>query len=288
VTTINTRIAEGRQRLLGAGIGRDEAALDARLLAQAVLGWDTARVLTSGNELEPSAFRRQYEELIARRAQREPLAYITGTREFWNLSFEVSPAVLIPRPETEGLVEAVNGLFPHRDTAFDIADICTGSGCVAVAIAVEHPRARVVASDLSAAAVEIARRNIVRHNVGDRVECVQGDLVQPLTAPCDVIVANPPYVPARTRTTLQPEVRNSEPAMALFGGADGLDMIRRLLAESPPWLRPDGYLIFEFGDGQEDSVSALISTRPELTMIGIKRDLLGIARIAIARRTANL
>jgi release factor glutamine methyltransferase len=288
VTTINARIAEARHRLLGAGIDHDESALDARLLAQAVLGWDATRILTSGDELEPSAFAAQYDELISRRAHREPLSYITGTREFWNLSFEVSPAVLIPRPETEGLVEAVNELFPDHQTPLRIADVCTGSGCVAVAIAFDRPNAHVVAADHSAAALDIARRNAVRHAVTDRVECIRGDLLQPLTGTFDVIVANPPYVPIGARTALQPEVRDFEPETALFAGADGLALIRRLVSESPARLTPDGYLIFEFGDGQETVVDELISASGGLRMVDIKHDLQGIARIAITRPKARV
>jgi release factor glutamine methyltransferase len=286
VTTINARIAEGRHRLLGAGIDHDESALDARLLAQAVLGWDTARILTSGDELEPSPFASQYDELISRRAHREPLSYITGTREFWNLSIEVSPAVLIPRPETEGLVEAVNELFHDHQAVLRIADVCTGSGCVAVAIASERPNVRVIATDDSAAAVDIARRNTVRHAVTDRVECVRGDLLKPLRGTFDVIVANPPYVPTGARAGLQPEVRDFEPAIALFAGADGLDFIRRLVVESPGRLTQTGYLMFEFGDGQETAVRELISASDGLRMVDVKRDLQGIARIAIGRRKA--
>jgi release factor glutamine methyltransferase len=283
VTTINTRIAEGRHRLLGAGIERDEAALSARLLAEAVLGWNTTQILTSGDQLEPPAFAAAFEELIARRAHREPLAYITGTREFWNLRFEVSPAVLIPRPETEGLIEAVNTMLPDRAASLRVADVCTGSGCVAVAIAVERRAARVVAADLSAAALEIARRNVTRHGVRDRVECVQGDLLTPLTGRFDLIVANPPYVAAGSRTALQPEVRNFEPETALFGGADGLEIIRRLVSDAPACLNPDGYLMFEFGDGQEADVSELISASSRLRMVDVKCDLQGIERIAITR-----
>lgn len=281
---INARIAEGRHRLLAAGIGHDESALDARLLAQAVLGWDAARILTSGGELEPAPFASQYDELISRRAHREPLSYITGTREFWNLSFEVSPAVLIPRPETEGLVEAVNELFPDHQAALRIADVCTGSGCVAVAIAFERPNARVIATDDSPAALDVARRNTVRHALTDRVDCVRGDLLTPLSGRFDVIVANPPYVPSGARAGLQPEVRDFEPAKALFAGADGLDIIRRLVQESPAHLTPDGYLMFEFGDGQEMPVRELISASVGLRMVDIKRDLQGIARIAIGKR----
>jgi release factor glutamine methyltransferase len=282
VTTINARIAEGRHRLLGAGIDYDESALDARLLAQAVLGWDATRILTSGDELEPSPFASQYDELISRRAHREPLSYITGTREFWNLSFDVSPAVLIPRPETEGLVEAVNALFQNHQAPLRIADVCTGSGCVAVAIAFERPNARVTASDDSAAALDVARRNTVRHAVSDRVDCVRGDLLKPLSGTFDVIVANPPYVPTSARAGLQPEVRDFEPATALFAGADGLDIIRRLVGESPALLEQDGYLIFEFGDGQETAVGELISASDRLRMVDVRHDLQGIARIAIA------
>jgi release factor glutamine methyltransferase len=282
VTTINARIAEGRHRLLGAGIDHDESALDARLLAQAVLGWDATRILTSGDELEPSPFASQYDELISRRAHREPMSYITGTREFWNLSFDVSPAVLIPRPETEGLVEAVNALFQNHQAPLRIADVCTGSGCVAVAIAFERPNARIIATDESAAALDVARRNTVRHAVTDRVDCVRGDLLKPLSGTFDVIVANPPYVPTGARAGLQPEVRDFEPATALFAGADGLDIIRRLVRESPALLAQDGYLIFEFGDGQEAVVRELISASDRLRMIDVRHDLQGIARIAIA------
>src|SRR5262249_39662364 len=146
VNTITARMAEARRRLLASGIGPEEASLDARLLAQAVLGWDTAQILTRGDTVEPPSFAHQFGELIARRPNREPLAYITGLREFWNLSFEVSPAVLIPRPETEGLIEAVNTLFPDRSRPLRIADLCTGSGCVAIALAVERGRSQVVAT----------------------------------------------------------------------------------------------------------------------------------------------
>jgi release factor glutamine methyltransferase len=154
---------------------------------------------------------------------------------------------------------------------------------VAVAIAVERRSARVVATDLSAAALDIARRNITRHGVRDRVECVQGDLLTPLTGSFDLIVANPPYVAVGSRTALQPEVRNFEPETALFGGADGLEIIRRLIADAPACLNQDGYLMFEFGDGQEADVTELISASDGLRMVDVRRDLQGIERVAIVR-----
>ena len=287
MTTINARIADGRHRLQRSGINHDEAALDARLLAQALLGWDAARVLTAGNDTEPSWFAAQYEALLSRREKREPLPYITATREFWNLSFEVSPDVLIPRPETEGLVEALIEFFPNRHASIRIADVCTGSGCVAIAIAIERPRAELVAADASTPALQVARRNVERHHVADRVTCVQGDLLAPLTGAFDAIVANPPYVPLVSRNGLQPEVRDFEPGLALFGGADGLELIRRLISESAPLLQKHGYLMFEFGDGQETAVRQLISDSDTLTMVDVKHDLQGIGRIAIAQPNAE-
>ena len=284
MTTISAQIAEGGRRLLRAGIDHDEASLDARLLAQLALGWDAARILTDGRESSPPFFATRYDALLKRREAREPLAYITGIREFWNLTFGVSPAVLIPRPETEGLVEAVLGLFPDQAGDPRIADVCTGSGCIAIALAVERPNARVVAADLSPAAVATARLNAGRHHVTERVSIVEGDLLAPLKGPFNAIVANPPYVPVAAKGSLPPEVRDFEPASALFGGPDGLDVIRRLVCESSACLEPDGYLLFEFGDGQERAVRQLISDSDTLRMIDVNRDLQGIARIAISQR----
>lgn len=283
MTTISAQIAEGRRRLLRAGIDHHHASLDARLLAQSVLGWDAARILTEGSEPPPAFFATRYDTLLTRRERREPLAYITGTKEFWNLTFEVSPDVLIPRPETEGVVEAVLELFPDKDGTLRIADVCTGSGCIAIAIAVERPNAHVVAADLSAAAVRMARRNIVRHGVEARVATVQGDLLQPLAGTFHAIVANPPYVPEPSRAGLTPEVRDFEPSSALFAGRDGLDVMRRLTRDSSRLLENDGYLIFEFGDGQDASVRELISESEALKMHDVRRDLQGIDRVAVAR-----
>ena len=283
MTTINARVAEGRQRLLEAGIAHDEAALEARLLAQETLQWDTARILTAGDQPEPALFADRFGELIDRRVRREPFSYITGTREFWNLTLEVSSAVLIPRPETESVIEASLEWFPDQRQPARVADVCTGSGCIAIALALEHPAWHVVAADISTAALDVARRNAVRHGVSDRVDFAQGDLLTPLSGAFDLIVANPPYVAERDRRALSPEVREFEPAIALFAG-DGLDVIRRLITEAPLRLEPGGYLMFEFGDGQEAAVQELISASGTLTMIEARRDLRGIERVAIARR----
>jgi release factor glutamine methyltransferase len=283
-STVHERIAGARQRLRDAGVPPDEAVLDARLLAQHVLGWDTTRILTSDREPAPPGFEERYDAAVVRRAHREPLAYITGTREFWNLLFEVTPGVLIPRPETELLVACALAQFPDGQAAVRIADVCTGSGCVAVAIAHERPRARIVATDVSEAALAVASRNADRLGVGSRVWCIRANLLDCLPGPFDAIVSNPPYVPERDKPGLQPEVRDFEPPVALFGGPDGLVIVEQLIDQATDRLRPGGALIFEFGAGQESRVVELISSRPGLTMVGIKPDLAGIPRVAIAGR----
>ena len=282
--TLHEQIAAARQRLCQAGIPSDEAALDARLLAQHLLGWGAARLLTSEDEAGPDDFLARYDAVVARRAGREPLAYITGTKEFWSLAFEVSPDVLIPRPETELLVEAVLERFPDKDASPLVMDVCTGSGCLAIAIASERPRARVTATDISEPALALARRNASRLGVGDRVQAVHADLMSGIIGTFDVIVSNPPYVPERDRPGLQPEVRDFEPTVALFGGPDGLDVIEALVRQSLARLSAGGYLMFEFGAGQEPSVRQLISAVAGLRMLEVKRDLAGIPRVALARR----
>jgi len=172
---INDLVADARRRFRAAGIPPDEAALDARVLAQHLLGWDAARLLTHGDEAASPGFHDDFESLVARRAGREPLAYITGCREFWNLNIEVTPAVLIPRPETELLIEAALEQF-ERTQAIRILDMCTGSGCVAVGLGREFPRATLVASDISEEALAVARRNVTRHGLAGRVQCTRADL----------------------------------------------------------------------------------------------------------------
>jgi release factor glutamine methyltransferase len=282
--SIRVRVAAARQRLRDAGISQTESDLDARLLAQHALGWTTERFFTDAHVVEPEGFAPRYETLVARRATREPLAYIVGMREFWGLELEVTPHVLIPRPATEMIVEAMLELFRDRTAPLAVADICTGCGCLAVAIAHEHPAATVVATDISREALEVARRNAVRHGVGDRVTFRHGDLLEGIDRQLDAIVANPPYVVDRAAPALQPEVRDYEPAVALFGGTEGFDLVTRLVAGAPSRLRPGGYLVFEFGLGQDVEVEELMERTPELRLVELRRDLQGIARTAIAQR----
>jgi release factor glutamine methyltransferase len=282
--SIHIAVAAARQRLRDAGISQGESDLDARLLAQHVLGWSAERFLTDGHAQAPDGFVPHYQTLVERRVTREPLAYIVGAREFWGLELEVTPDVLIPRPATELIVEAVLELYRDRNARLRVADVCTGCGCVAVAIAHERPAARIVATDISPEALEVARRNAGRHGVDDRVSFRHGDLLSGFEGEFDAIVANPPYVLDGAREALQPEVRDFEPAVALFGGREGLDLVTRLVADAPKHLSPGGHLIFEFGLGQDVEIEELLGGSAALELVELRRDLQGIARTAVARR----
>jgi release factor glutamine methyltransferase len=282
---INALVADARRRLRAAGIPPDEAALDARLLAQHVLGWDAARLMTHGDEAVSPQFQQEFERLVVRRQAREPLAYITGQREFWNVAIEVSPSVLIPRPETELLIEAALEQF-DRGQPIRVLDVCTGSGCLAVCLGREFARASLVASDISEDALAVARRNLARHGLHTRVECVRADLLSGIAGPFDLIVANPPYVPTVDARTLQPEVREFEPPSALFAGEDGLQIVRRLVKDAPGALGPEGVLIFEFGAGQDRGVERAVAAVPGLRLLELKRDLQDLPRAAIVQRTS--
>jgi release factor glutamine methyltransferase len=283
MSTIHARVATARQQLRDAGLSSAEAELSARLLAEHLLGWSTERFLVDAVEPEPAGFSARYDAVVARRAAREPLPYITGRREFWGLSFEVTPDVLIPRPETELIVEVALDLFTDPAAPMRVADLCTGSGCVAIAIAHERTRAAVLATDISNTALAVARRNAVRHRVVDRLQFECTDLLQNVSGMFDLIVANPPYVRSGDRPALQPEVRE-EPDVALFSGPEGLDVTRRLIADAPAFLRSGAHLIFEFGLGQDVEIEQLIAASESLTLIDMRRDIQGIARTAIARR----
>jgi release factor glutamine methyltransferase len=285
MSTIFEHVAAARQALREAGIGPVEAEFSARVLAEHALGWDAGRYFVSANQPESSTFAEHYDSLVARRAAREPVAYITGQQEFWGLSLDVSPAVLIPRPETELIVEAALERFADRTQPLAVADACTGSGCLAVALAAELPHATVVATDISQVALDVARRNSERHRMNGRIRFIRTNVLDGVDGTFDLIVGNPPYVRTVDRPALQPEVRDFEPPVALFGGETGMDIVATLVGQAVTRLRHQGYLMFEFGFGQEVAVEELIEKTEGLTLIGLRRDLHGIARTAIARRT---
>ncbi len=224
-----------------------------------------------------------FESNISRRLRHEPIQYITGQQEFYGLNFNVTPAVLIPRPETEHLVEAVLKLLP-ADQPLKIADIGTGSGAIAIALSVHLPQASITALDISAEALGVARTNAGQHNVANRIRFLQSDLLSALDLEAetfDVIVSNPPYIPETDRATLHPQVRDHEPATALFAGETGLDIYRRLIPEAWNALKPGGLLALEIGHGQQADLSPLLASWQEVSFLN---DLQQIPRVALARR----
>jgi release factor glutamine methyltransferase len=283
MSPLHERLADARDRLVRAGISIEEAALDAEVLARHVLECDRATLLTRARDPLPSAFARLYDELVQRRIAREPIAYIVGHREFWGLEFAVTPDVLIPRPETELVIEESLAAFPHRPLVRNIIDIGTGSGCLAVILAVEYASAHVIAIDVSPLALEVARNNASKHHVSERIDFIQGDVLRGVADTADLIVSNPPYVPDSDAPTLQPEVARYEPQTALYAGHDGLGVIRRLLVDAPSRLAPKGRLIVEFGFGQESGVRDA-AVQSGWTIERVRRDLQGIPRVAVLRR----
>lgn len=278
-------VVSARERFIRAGIPPDQAAIDAEVLARHARGWDRATYLTRRDEpLAPDAAA-SYEALVIRRERREPVAYITGSREFWNLKFLVTPAVLIPRPESEFIIEAALARLCDKGRAWVIADVGTGSGCLAIALAHELPAARVTATDISPDALAVARENAKRLGVAGRVTFVRTSLLDDAPGPFDLIVANPPYVPSSHSPTLSPDVRDHEPEQALYGhGDDGLDQARALLAQAPSRLTPTGVLLMEFGFSQADAVRDALGQVPTLEPIEILRDLQGHERTLVARK----
>lgn len=280
---VHERLADARRALVGAGIDPDEAAIDAEVLARHALGWDRSQLLTRSRDSVPPGLEPAFGRLLARRTAREPVAYIVGHREFWGREFEVTPAVLVPRPETEIIIEEALDEVRGGAACHAIVDVGTGSGCLAVTLALEFPDARVRATDVSAAALTVARHNAARHGVADRVTFVECDLLDAIDAPADSIISNPPYVPAADEGELQPEVARYEPHAALFGGPDGFDIMRRLFATAPSRLADGGRLVVEFGFGQDAGIRALAAAAG-WRVVRIRPDLQGIPRTAVLRR----
>lgn len=261
--------------------GVESPRLDAELLLAHVLNMNRAALFAWPERRLTLKELTRYRDLVARRAAREPLAYILGYREFFGLDFEVGPDVLIPRPETELLVEQALRLARVRPNPVRIADVGAGSGAIAVALAVHLPEAIVFALDRSPAALAVTARNAGRHGVSERVHLRLGDLLEPLSETLDLIVANLPYVTTAEWETLPPEIRDHEPRSALDGGPDGLSFIRRLLETAAPHLRPDGAILVEIGAGQGQSVLDLAARHFPQARVELVRDYAGLDRVVI-------
>ena len=271
--------AGARDRLADAGIA--DASLEAEVLLRTALGVDRTGFLASLRQAVPDGRLRVAEDLLGRRLAGEPLAYVVGVREFYGLEFAVDPSVLIPRQETEHLVDAVVEYSRRRgDPPLDVADVGTGSGAIAVAVAHHLPAATVYATDISRRALEVADANRRRHGVADRIHLREGDLLGALPGPVDVIVSNPPYIPTGALASLPPDIRQ-EPVEALDGGPDGLSVTRRLIRGAPACLRPGGRLVVEIAPEQ---LSTVIDDAAEAfpgAEVHFERDLSGNPRVLV-------
>jgi release factor glutamine methyltransferase len=290
--------------------------LAAELLLLYVIGQDRAWLYAHPEETVPGLEAHRFVSLILRRAEGEPTQYITGKQEFWGIEFEVTPDVLIPRPETEHVIEVALDRLAVREIragrkqtlngeGLQIVDVGTGSGCIAVALAKELPGACIVATDISPAALAVARRNAAYHSFSEGIQFIESNLLDSLTGrtrhavpllgevstydasrsrPFDLIVSNPPYIGRKEKETLMREVRDHEPEVALYGGEEGYELYAELIAQASQSLKPGGLIVLELGHGTLPAVQPLLDL-PEWTNVGITKDLAGIDRVIAAERT---
>jgi release factor glutamine methyltransferase len=268
--------------------GIDTARLDAEVLLAHALGVDRLHLYLNAERPLVPGERSRYREFVRRRANREPVALITGVKEFWSIPFKVQFGVLIPRPDTERLVEVVLDEVRSKTDA-RILEIGAGSGAVAVAILREHPDARVIATDIDPMALETAGFNASASEVRSRLDLVASNLLEAFRERVffDVICSNPPYIPSDQIETLEPEIRCYEPIRALDGGPDGLGVIRRLVATAPAYLKAGGALVLEVGDRQSDAVREIFSQHGGLVDVRTFSDLAGKSRVVRGRRSSG-
>ena len=269
--------------------GSATARLDAEVLLAHARGCGRIDLYTSFDELASEELRERFRQLVRRRSEGEPVAYLVGQREFFSLPFQVSPDVLIPRPETEHLVTALLDRAKERpDAPLEILDIGTGSGCIAVTAAVHLPKARITAVDIQGEALRVAEANARQHGVADRITFLQADLLEGLAAirsePLDIIVSNPPYIAQEEASLMPPEVREHEPAIALFAGPEGTEVFARLIEQAARWTRAGGWLLAEINALRADRFVSLLEGSPHWQQVQLIRDLAGLPRVVQAAR----
>ena len=260
--------------------------MNAEVLLMFVLGVDRAYLYAHSERELTADEQARYDEALRERATGRPAQYITGHQEFWGMDLIVTPAVLIPRPETEHVIETVLELvreFPART----VVDVGTGSGCIALALAKELPQAQITATDISPEALEVAKANAARHQMENRIKFIEADLLAKrdvasyVSTEMDFVVSNPPYVSEEERDKVQREVRKFEPNVAVFGGEHGFDIYRRLIPQAKDALRPGGWLVMEIGYSQEEEIRKLLADWSE---VRVTTDLQGIPRVVAARK----
>ena len=285
--TIAEAINKAAATLTACGI--EHARLDAELLICHVLQRDRAWLLAHVQEPLDIGNSASFTNVITRRSRREPLQYIIGTQEFWGRKFTVTPDVLIPRPETELIIEAAVAIAKSKTAPLSVIDLCTGSGCIAVALAREIQDIHVFATDASADALAVARDNARKLGAANSIRFFEGDLFTPLEeldlhGTVDVIVSNPPYIRSDEYAALMPEVRDHEPGMALIAGPKGTEVHRRIIEHAPRFLKRQGSLVMEMGIGQADLLSRMIKQDRHYSSCEIMKDLSGIERVIVAER----
>ncbi|HJQ60478.1 MAG TPA: peptide chain release factor N(5)-glutamine methyltransferase [Vineibacter sp.] len=282
--TVGELVHSVAQRLEDAGIA--EGRLEARLMFGEATDWSLEKIVAERDAAVPSDVVARIERLAARRLAREPMSHILGWREFWSLRFKITADVLTPRPDSETLVAAVLEAIPDRSARLRLLDLGVGSGCLLLALLHELPNATGVGVDRSARALVVARQNARSLGLAERAELRAGDWGEGVEEVFDVVVSNPPYVPSDDIETLDPEVSEHEPWLALDGGADGLDCYRRLVGELGYLVRPGGLVALEVGKGQSQTVSRLVRAAG-FRALSIHNDLAGIARVVLARQPST-
>ncbi len=285
-----TTVAQVRRALADQfrAAGFETPELDARVLVGHVLGFDHAALAASASRALSVDDAARIDAFAARRLAGEPVARIIGTREFWSLPLAVTPAVLVPRPETETVVELALALADRggpRDRVLRIADLATGSGAILLALLTELTHAIGIGTDIDRDALAVAQHNAEQLSLHERASFVAADYSTSLDGPFDLVVSNPPYIASADIASLAREVREYDPRLALDGGADGLDAYRAIAADGARLLAPDGHLVVEIGAGQQRDVEELF-TKNGLAIVAVKHDLSGIARAIAARKSA--
>jgi release factor glutamine methyltransferase len=269
--------------------GITNARLDAEVLLSHSIRKDRVWLITHRDDVLDDEKRRDFDEAIRRRTKREPLQHIIGNQEFWGLEFKVTPDVLIPRPETEFIIEAALAIVQDRNRPVRIIDLCTGSGCIAVSLAKELTAAHVIATDASEKSLAVARENARNHSVADRIRFLEGDLFEPLEeldirGQIDIIVSNPPYVRESDLPALQSEVKDYEPLMALIAGPEGTEIAQRIIKHATEYLKKTGALIMEMGLGQAGALTRMTEATGAYSKPEVLKDLAGIDRVIVAKK----
>jgi release factor glutamine methyltransferase len=269
--------------------GIANARLDAEVLLSHIIHKDRVWLITHRDDVLDDKNQLDFKKAIQRRSIREPLQYIIGNQEFWGLEFKVGPDVLIPRPETELIIEAALTIVTDRNKAVRIIDLCTGSGCIAVSLAKELANAHIIATDASEKALGVARENTRDHGAADRIRYLEGDLFEPLKeldirGQIDIIVSNPPYVRESDLPALQSEVKDYEPLMALVAGPEGTEIAQRIIKHATEYLKKNGALIMEMGLGQSGELTRMTEATGAYCKPEVLKDLAGIERVIVAKK----